>query len=68
MTGRHLGAPDHGAMVWDEVAAFLVVLALVPREPAWQAAAFIAFRFFDIVKPPPIGIICRHACTLDQML
>jgi phosphatidylglycerophosphatase A len=21
---------------------------------AWQAAAFVVFRFFDIVKPPPI--------------
>lgn len=54
LTGRHLGIPDHSAMVWDEVVAFLLVLAIVPRELAWQAAAFVAFRFFDIVKPPPI--------------
>jgi phosphatidylglycerophosphatase A len=54
VTGRHLGIADHSAMVWDEVAAFLLVLALVPRELAWQAAAFVAFRFFDIAKPPPI--------------
>jgi phosphatidylglycerophosphatase A len=54
VTGRHLGVADHGAMVWDEVAAFLLVLAIIPRELAWQAAAFVAFRFFDIAKPPPI--------------
>jgi phosphatidylglycerophosphatase A len=54
VTGRHLGVADHGAMVWDEVAAFVLVLALVPDELAWQAAAFAVFRFFDIVKPPPI--------------
>jgi phosphatidylglycerophosphatase A len=54
VTGRHLGMADHSAMVWDEVAAFLLVLAIVPRELAWQAAAFVAFRFFDIAKPPPI--------------
>ncbi len=54
ITGRHLGVSDHGAMVWDEVVAFLLVLAIVPRELAWQAAAFVLFRFFDIVKPPPI--------------
>ena len=54
VTGRDLGVSDHGAMVWDEIAAFFVVLALVPREPAWQAAAFIAFRFFDIAKPQPV--------------
>jgi phosphatidylglycerophosphatase A len=54
LTGRHLGIADHSAMVWDEVVAFLLVLAIVPRELAWQAAAFVAFRFFDIAKPPPI--------------
>jgi len=54
VTGRHLGVADHGGMVWDEVAAFLLVLALVPRELPWQLAAFVAFRFFDIAKPPPI--------------
>jgi phosphatidylglycerophosphatase A len=54
VTGRHLGVSDHGGMVWDEVIAFLLVLAVLPRELAWQAAAFVAFRFFDIVKPPPI--------------
>ena len=54
VTGRHLGIADHGGMVWDEVVAFLLVLAVVPRELAWQAAAFVLFRFFDIAKPPPI--------------
>jgi phosphatidylglycerophosphatase A len=54
VTGRHLGVADHGGMVWDEVAAFLLILAIVPRELAWQTAAFGAFRFFDIAKPPPI--------------
>lgn len=54
VTGRHLGVADHGAMVWDEVVAFLLVLSIVPRELGWQAAAFVLFRFFDIAKPPPI--------------
>lgn len=54
LTGRHLGVADHGAMVWDEIVAFLAVLAVLPAEPAWQAAAFVAFRAFDIAKPPPI--------------
>jgi phosphatidylglycerophosphatase A len=55
VTGRHLGVADHGAMVWDEIVAFLLVLAIVPRDLAWQAAAFVLFRAFDIGKPPPIG-------------
>ena len=54
LTGRHLGIADHGAMVWDEVVAFLLVLALLPEGIAWLVAAFLLFRFFDIVKPPPI--------------
>jgi len=60
VTGRHLGVADHGAMVWDEVVAFVLVLAIVPRELAWQAAAFVAFRFFDIAKPPPIRYFERR--------
>jgi phosphatidylglycerophosphatase A len=54
LTGRHLGVPDHGAMVWDEVVAFLLILAILPRSLAWQAAGFLVFRAFDILKPPPI--------------
>jgi len=54
LTGRHLGVPDHGAMCWDEVVAFLAVLALVPEDLWWQLAAFFLFRAFDVVKPPPI--------------
>ena len=54
ITGRDLGAADHGAMVWDEVVAFLLVLLVAPQEPSWQAAAFVLFRVFDIVKPSPI--------------
>jgi len=54
VTGRHLGVSDHGAMCWDEVVAFLLVLAIAPGDPWWQAAAFFLFRAFDVVKPPPI--------------
>jgi phosphatidylglycerophosphatase A len=54
LSGRRLGIPDHGGMVWDEVVAFLMVLAILPNDLAWQAAGFVLFRFFDILKPPPI--------------
>lgn len=53
-TGRDLGIADHGAMCWDEIVAFLLVLAVVPEQPAWQTAAFVLFRVFDVLKPPPI--------------
>ena len=60
VTGRRLGAADHGAMVWDEMVAFLLVIALIPRELAWQAGAFALFRIFDILKPPPIRSLERR--------
>lgn len=53
-TGRALGASDHGAIVWDEMVAFWLVLFFTPATLFWQAIAFVLFRFFDIVKPPPI--------------
>jgi len=54
VTGRDLGVPDHGAIVWDEVVAFLLVLYFVGDDALRVAFAFLVFRFFDIVKPPPI--------------
>lgn len=54
ITGRTIGMSDHKGMVWDETVAFLLVLFLVPATLYWQAAAFLLFRLFDIVKPQPI--------------
>ena len=52
-TGRDLGVADHGAIVWDEIVPFWAVLFMAPPEWLWQLAAFLWFRVFDIVKPPP---------------
>ncbi|AKQ58658.1 phosphatidylglycerophosphatase A [Bordetella hinzii CA90 BAL1384] len=52
--GRELGVHDHVGMVWDEMVAFWLVLWLVPGGWLAQSLAFLLFRFFDIVKPPPI--------------
>ncbi len=54
-TGQALGAPDHGAIVWDEIIATWLVLAFTPPTLLWQAVAVALFRFFDIVKPPPVS-------------
>ncbi len=54
VTGHALGVPDHGGIVIDEVAAFLLVLFFTGTTPLRIAVAFALFRFFDIVKPPPI--------------
>lgn len=59
-TGTQLGKSDHGGMVWDEMVAFWLVLWLTPA--GWQAQliAFVLFRFFDILKPPPIRLFDRR--------
>ncbi|MFA6971551.1 MAG: phosphatidylglycerophosphatase A [Gallionella sp.] len=54
ITGRALGVADHGGMVWDEIVAMLLVLFFTPAGWQWSLLAFALFRFFDIVKPPPI--------------
>jgi phosphatidylglycerophosphatase A len=59
VTGRDLGESDHGAIVWDEVVAFLLVLFFVGDGRLQVAFAFLLFRLFDITKPPPIGWLDR---------
>jgi phosphatidylglycerophosphatase A len=60
-TGRDLGVADHGSMVWDEVIAFwLVMLLVAPAGFTTQLCAFLWFRFFDMVKPPPISYFDRR--------
>ena len=55
---RHWGTHDSGRIVVDEVAGYFVTMALIDRGD-WLAlgVAFVVFRFFDIVKPPPVRAI-----------
>lgn len=59
-TARLLGAHDHAAIVWDEIAGFLVTMLLVPMTAVNVIAGFILFRLFDILKPWPIRRIDRQ--------
>lgn len=54
MKGR-MTAEDPQEIVFDELIGVLMPLAIVPWTWGWVAAAFIAFRFFDITKPGPVG-------------
>jgi phosphatidylglycerophosphatase A len=55
VTAQHMGVADPGAIVWDEVIAFWLVLWLVtPTTFGGQLAAFILFRYFDAAKPGPV--------------
>lgn len=60
ITGEALGVADHGGIVIDEIAAFLIVLAFTPYHVLWWFAAFGLFRVFDIAKPWPIRLADQH--------
>jgi phosphatidylglycerophosphatase A len=49
-----LGDSDPNSIVIDEVCGFLVTMILIPPNMINIAMGFLLFRFFDILKPPPI--------------
>ncbi|MEM7404453.1 MAG: phosphatidylglycerophosphatase A [Pseudomonadota bacterium] len=57
---RALRQHDHGAIVIDEVAGLLWGMWAVPPTLTNLLLAFALFRFFDIVKPWPIGWVDRN--------
>jgi len=60
VTARDMGVQDPGAIVWDEVVAFLPLAAI--SSAAWwlQLVAFALFRLFDIWKPYPIKLVEKN--------
>lgn len=56
---RHLGGKDPGPVVIDEVAGYLVTVAVFavcfdrPLAFGGHVAAFVLFRIVDVLKPPP---------------
>jgi phosphatidylglycerophosphatase A len=56
VTARNMRVLDPGSIVWDEIAAFWLVLWLVaPTGWLGQLLAFALFRYFDAAKPGPVG-------------
>ena len=55
VTGGRLGVHDYGGIVWDEFVGFWITMFFIPF--SWQnvVIGFFVFRFFDIIKPYPIG-------------
>ncbi|MHB8949273.1 MAG: phosphatidylglycerophosphatase A family protein [Rhodoferax sp.] len=55
VTAKNMRVLDPGSIVWDEIAAFWLVLWLVTPAGFWgQLVAFALFRFFDAAKPGPV--------------
>lgn len=55
-TAQSLNVSDPGAVVWDEIWAFWLILWLLGPVGFWgQLLAFATFRFFDAAKPGPVA-------------
>ncbi|MBF0158013.1 MAG: phosphatidylglycerophosphatase A [Magnetococcales bacterium] len=57
---RHWHRSDPSEVVIDESAGLLLTLWGQPDGWPWWLAGFLLFRFFDIVKPWPVGWCDRH--------
>ncbi len=56
LTARHMNNADPGAIVWDEILAFWLMLwLLLPASFKIQVIAFALFRYFDAAKPGPVA-------------
>jgi len=51
--------PDHGSIVIDEVAGVLLGALFCEGNLTSLTIAFFVFRFFDILKLPPVGKVDR---------
>ena len=68
VTAEHLQQSDPSAIVWDEIAAFWLVLWVwLPAGFVGQLVAFVLFRMFDAVKPGPVGWADRRHGTFGIM-
>ncbi|EAR11023.1 phosphatidylglycerophosphatase A [Reinekea blandensis] len=52
---KDMGVHDHGGIVWDEFVGFWITMIAVPVHWTLIVVGFLLFRFFDIIKPFPIG-------------
>ena len=72
-TSKDIGVHDHGGIVIDEVAGYLVTMFAIPVNLWTLLVGFIVFRVFDILKPWPIGWFDRRVqgglgIMLDDLL
>lgn len=57
---KAMGVHDHGAIVWDEIVGYGITMIAAPQGWLWICVGFLLFRFFDIVKPGPIGWLDKN--------
>ncbi|MBI5328213.1 MAG: phosphatidylglycerophosphatase A [Deltaproteobacteria bacterium] len=70
---KHFDKKDPGQIVCDEVVGYIIAMFLVPFTLFNVIIVFLLFRFFDILKPFPIGVIDKKmnsgfGIVLDDVL
>ncbi|MCY4044823.1 MAG: phosphatidylglycerophosphatase A [Cellvibrionales bacterium] len=73
-TAKDIGVHDHGSIVFDEFVGLWITLygiayyaadpkhwISLPNHWVWVLVGFLFFRFFDIIKPFPIGLLDKYA-------
>jgi len=71
LAGRIYAEADDGRIVIDELIGYLITVAFLPFTWGTAIGAFIWFRIFDILKPPPANWFDREmkngiGVTLDD--
>lgn len=69
---RYWGRKDHPRIVIDEILGFLITMLWVPKTLLFIILGFFLFRFFDIVKLPPIRLMEKvkggYGVVLDDVV
>ena len=69
---KEWGKRDHPRIVIDEMMGFFITMLWLPKTILFIILGFFLFRFFDIVKPPPIRFLERvkggYGVVLDDVL
>jgi len=69
---RYWGKTDDPRIVIDEMMGFLITMLWLPKTALFIVLGFLLFRFFDIVKPPPIRLLERvrggYGVVLDDVV
>ena len=69
---RYWGKKDDPRIVIDEIMGYLITMLWLPKATLFIILGFFLFRFFDIVKPPPIRILERvkggYGVVLDDVM
>ena len=60
ISSQRLGVHDHGGIVWDEFAGYLITMIAAPQGWQWILIGFVLFRIFDIWKPWPICVVDKR--------